>query len=68
MGYPTKVQLIQRKESLQWYVNLPVPVAHAMDFQKSEVVEWTVRDRRHLLLTRRTVPPMPGATLRRRKR
>ena len=65
MGYPTKVQLIQRKESLQWYVNLPVAVAHAMDFVKGEVVEWTIQDRRHLLLTRRAAPSIPAGSPRR---
>jgi hypothetical protein len=57
MGYPTKVQLICRKESQQWYVNLPRPVADAMNFTKGEVVEWTIEDRQHLILTRRLVPP-----------
>ena len=56
MGYPTKVQLIQRKESQQWYVNLPAAVAAAMDFQKGETVEWTIQDRQHLLLKRRPDP------------
>lgn len=59
MGYPTKVQLIRRKESQQWYVNLPAPVAVAMDFQKGEVVEWTIQDRQHLLLKRRLDPSAP---------
>jgi hypothetical protein len=61
MGYPTKVQLIQRKESQQWYVNLPAPVADAMDFQKGEVVEWIVEDRQFLILKRRIVPSAPIA-------
>ncbi len=65
MGYPTKVQLIQRKESLQWYVNLPAAVAHAMDFRKGEVVEWTIQDRRRLLLTRRDAPGAQGTAPRR---
>ncbi len=60
MGYPTKVQLICRKESQQWYVNLPAAVADAMDFVKSEVVEWTIQDRQHLLLKRRVVPTLPA--------
>ena len=59
MGYPTKVQVIQRKESQQWYVNLPAAVAHAMDFQKGEIVEWTIQDRRHLILKRVTAPAVP---------
>jgi antitoxin component of MazEF toxin-antitoxin module len=61
MGYPTKVQLICRKESQQWYVNLPAAVADAMDFVKGEVVEWTIQDRQHLILKRRLVPRSPAA-------
>ena len=59
MGYPTKVQLICRKESQQWYVNLPKPVADAMDFIKGEVVEWSIEDRQYLVLKRRVVPSSP---------
>ena len=33
MGYPTKVQLIKRKESEQWYINFPSVGAPAMEFQ-----------------------------------
>jgi hypothetical protein len=56
MGYPTKVQLIQRKASEQWYVNFPSAVAQAMDFQKGETVEWIV-EAKDLLVLRRTAPP-----------
>jgi hypothetical protein len=42
MGYPTKVQLIQRDASKQWYVNFPSALAQAMEFAKSEVVEWVI--------------------------
>lgn len=52
MGYPTKVQLIQRKDSEQWYINFPAPIARAMEFEKGEVVEWSVQDRNVLLLRR----------------
>lgn len=34
MGFPTKVQLIQRKASEQWYINFPSAVAQAMEFSK----------------------------------
>ena len=30
MGYPTTVQLIQRRRSQQWYVNFPAAVANAV--------------------------------------
>jgi hypothetical protein len=52
MGYPTKVQLIQRKASRQWYINFPAAIAQAMEFTKGETVEWVIQDRRHLLLHR----------------
>ncbi|CAN5206795.1 hypothetical protein BH23BAC3_BH23BAC3_27560 [soil metagenome] len=52
MGYPTKMQLINRKASQQWYVNMPAAVAEAMGFQKGEVVEWIIDDQQHLVLKR----------------
>ena len=61
MGFPTKIQLIERQASEQWYVNLPSAVAQAMDFAKGETVEWTVADKGHLILSRRDVPPNPVA-------
>jgi hypothetical protein len=59
MGCSTKVQLIQRKESQQWYVNLPAAIAQGMDFAKGEDVEWTIADKGNLILSRKTVPPNP---------
>ena len=52
MGYPTRVQLIQRKDSEQWYINCPAPIARAMGFDKGEVVEWVIQDRHTLTLHR----------------
>ena len=57
MGYPTKVQLIKRKESEQWYINFPSAVARAMEFERGEIVEWIVEDKGQLVLQRLTVPP-----------
>lgn len=59
MGYPTKVQLIQRKKSYQYYINFPAPIAQAMDFSKAEVVEWNIHDKEHLILSRKKVPADP---------
>lgn len=56
MGYPTKVQLIKRKHSEQWYINFPSALAQAMDFARGEVVEWSIQDRRRLVLTRPNAP------------
>ena len=57
MGCPTKVQLIKRKESEQWYVNFPAQVAQAMEFERGETVEWVVEDKSQLVLRRRNTPP-----------
>jgi hypothetical protein len=57
MGYPTKVQLINRKDSQQWFINFPSAVARAMEFQRSETVEWIIEDKSQLVLRRLNVPP-----------
>jgi hypothetical protein len=59
MGYPTKVQLIQRKASEQWYINFPSALAQAMEFTRGETVEWIIEDRSQLLLRRLQAPPTP---------
>ncbi len=56
MGFPTKVQLIQRKDSQQWYINFPSAVAQAMEFVRGEVVEWVIEGKNRLLLRRRRTP------------
>jgi hypothetical protein len=58
MGFPTKVQLIHRKASQQWYINFPSALAQAMDFSRGETVEWSVEDK-SLLALRRLHPPGP---------
>jgi hypothetical protein len=63
MGYPTKVQLIQRQESEQWYINFPAPLARALEFDKGERVEWIIQDRHTLTLDRvqkRQAAPAPA--------
>jgi len=59
MGLPTKVQLIKRKSSEQWYINFPSAVAQAMDFSRGETVEWSIEDRSLLALRRLHPPPSP---------
>ncbi len=39
MGHPTKVQVIQRRNGEQWYVNFPAAVAHALKFDGRAVGE-----------------------------
>jgi hypothetical protein len=52
MGFPTKIQLIKRANSEQWYINLPSAVAQAMEFQRGEVVEWLIENKHQLILKR----------------
>jgi len=58
MGFPTKVQLIKRPASQQWYITFPSALAQAMDFSPGETVEWFVEDK-SLLVLRRSHPPGP---------
>jgi antitoxin component of MazEF toxin-antitoxin module len=52
MGFKTKVQVIQRRESQQWYINFPSACAQMMNFRKGEVVEWDITDEGRLILRR----------------
>ncbi len=52
MGYKTRIQLIKRKKSQQWYVNFPSALAQALELAKSEVVEWVVERKDKLVLRR----------------
>ena len=59
MGFPTKVQLIKRRKSEQWYINFPSAIAQAMEFERGEIVEWIIQDQAHLLLRRLHPPASP---------
>ena len=52
MGYNTKLQLIKREKSEQWYVNFPAAVAQALELEQGEIVEWIIDDYQHLVLMR----------------
>lgn len=52
MGYPTKIQKIERKKGNQWYVNFPNALAEAMNFTKGETVRWEVLSTSALRMTR----------------
>jgi hypothetical protein len=52
MGFPTKIQLIKRKKSEQWYINFPSAIAQAMEFERGEVVEWLIEDKHKMILRR----------------
>ncbi len=52
MGFPTKIQLIKRAKSEQWYINFPSAIAQAMEFERGEVVEWLIEDKHKMVLKR----------------
>lgn len=52
MGFPTKIQLIKRAKSEQWYINFPSAVAQAMEFDRGEIVEWIIENKNKLILKR----------------
>jgi hypothetical protein len=56
LGYKTKVQVIKRAKSEQYYINLPAQLAQAMEFEQSEPVEWFVEDKATLALKREKTP------------
>ena len=58
MNYPTKVQAIRRQKAVsQCYVNLPLPLAAAIDIEPGEIVEWKVENRYKLWLVRKSSKP-----------
>lgn len=59
MGFPTKIQLIKRAKSEQWYINFPAAVAQAMEFDKGEIVEWVIEDKKRMTL-KRSAPNQDG--------
>ncbi len=53
MQYLTKIQAIRRKKGIsQCYVNLPLPLAAAIDIEPGEMGEWKIDTRYKLWLTR----------------
>jgi hypothetical protein len=55
VGYPAKIQQITRKDFNQYYINFPRAIAMAMNFEKSDPVEWEIADKDTLILKRKKV-------------
>lgn len=55
--YVMKVQVIKsRKQPPRFYVNVPLPLAAALDLQASEPVQWQLLGRSDLRLVRLQAP------------
>ena len=58
-NYPIKIQVIRSKKVLpRFYVNIPMPLAAALDLQAGEEVQWQLLSRSDLRL-RRPAGPKP---------
>jgi bifunctional DNA-binding transcriptional regulator/antitoxin component of YhaV-PrlF toxin-antitoxin module len=53
MGYPIKLQKVERPTNRSYYVNLPVVLAEAMGLAKGEELEWIMEDKNTLVLVRK---------------
>ena len=56
--YPVKVQVIRaRKQAPRFYVNIPLPLAAALDLEAGEQVQWQLLGKSELRLVRLSSPP-----------
>jgi hypothetical protein len=53
MGYPVKIQKVDRPTNRSFYVNLPVVMAEALAIEKGEDFQWVIEDKNTLILARR---------------
>lgn len=52
MGYKTKIQLIQRKDSQQWLFNIPAAIGAALELKKGETLDLAIKDTNTLVVRR----------------
>jgi antitoxin component of MazEF toxin-antitoxin module len=53
MGYPSKVQVIQRgNNTRQFYLICPAQIAAALEMEKGEEIEWVIKDQNTLVIRR----------------
>jgi len=52
MGYPVKVQKVERPTNKSFYVNFPAALAESAGIEKGEEMEWLVEDRNCFVLRR----------------
>lgn len=52
MGYPVKLQKVERPTNRSFYINVPAAIADAIGLKKGEPMEWAVEDVNTLVLCR----------------
>ena len=57
MGYPVKIQKVERPTNRSYYVNFPVALAEALRIKKGEQFLWLLEDKNTLILERQH--PLP---------
>jgi len=57
MGYPVKIQKVERPTNKSYYVNLPAALAEAAEIKKGEACEWLIEDRNTFVLRRKRKKP-----------
>ena len=57
MGYQVKIQKVQRPTNRSFYVNMPTPLADAIELEKGEVFEWLIEDKNTLVFKRAKAKP-----------
>jgi len=60
MGYPIKVQKVERPTNRSYYVNLPVVLAETLAVKKGEAWQWTVKDQDTLIFSRVKIKKPPA--------
>lgn len=58
MGYPVKIQKVERPTNKSYYVNFPVALAEALGVVKGENFEWSVEDKNTVILRRQRAQPL----------
>jgi antitoxin component of MazEF toxin-antitoxin module len=58
MGYPVKIQKVERPTNKSYYVNFPVALAEALGVVKGEAFEWSVEDKNTVILRRQRAQPL----------
>ena len=52
MGYPVKLQKVERPTNKSFYVTFPAAMAEAAQLEKGEQMEWLVEDRNTFVIRR----------------
>lgn len=58
MGYPVRIQRVDRGATKSFYVNFPAALAIACNIEKGEEMEWIIEDKNNFTLQRIKKAPL----------